>query len=175
MKVMEKQQKTISNQALNFGIVTGLVMIVFTVILYLFNATAEPYAGYGNYIILLIGIILATKIYRDKEAGGYLRYGQGVGLGTLLALFASILAGIFSYLLYAYIDPSAIEPMLDAARDQMYQRGLEGRELDQAMSMTEKFTSPHWIAISSIFYTTIVGLILSLIVTIFLKREQPEK
>lgn len=169
---METSQKSVGSQAINYGIITGLVMVLYALIIYIFDATTNQYLGYGSYVILLIGIILATKTYRDKENDGYLNYSAGIGLGTLIALYASILSGIFTFVLYKYIDPQAIEPMLQQAKEEMYKRGIEGEQLDQSIAVTRQFLKPHWMAISGIFYTTIVGLILSLIVSVFFKRTE---
>lgn len=169
---MEASQKSISSQALTFGLVTGLVMILYNLVLYVFEATTNQYLGYVSYVILLIGMFLAIKSYRDKETGGTLSYAQGIGLGTLLALFASILAGIFTFILYKYIDPQGIDPMIQAAREEMYRQGVEGKQLDQMMAMTKRFLKPHWMAVSGVFYTTLVGLLLSLIVSVFLKQTK---
>lgn len=169
---MEASHKSISSVALTFGLVTGLVMILYNLVLYVFEATTNQYLSYVSYVILLIGMFLAIKSYRDKETGGTLSYGQGIGLGTLLALFASLLSGIFTFILYKYIDPQAIEPMIQAAREKMYQQGLEGEQLEQSMAMTKQFIKPHWMALSGIFYTTLIGLLLSLVVSVFLKRTK---
>ncbi len=169
---MEAPQKSVGSQALNYGVVTGLVMILYALILYIFDATTNQYLGYGSYVILLVGIIIATKFYRDKENGGYLNYSQGIGLGTLMALYASILTGIFTFILYKFIDPQALDPMLQQAKEEMYRRGIEGDQLDQSMAITRQFLKPHWMAISGIFYTTIVGLILSLVVSVIFKRTE---
>jgi len=174
-KGMESPQKSVGSQALNYGIVTGLVMVVYALLLYVFDATTNQYLGYGSYVILLIGIIIATKFFRDKENNGYLNYSKGIGLGTLMALYSSIISGIFTFVLYKYIDPQAIEPMLQQAKEEMYRRGIEGDQLEQSIAVTRQFLKPHWMAISGIFYTTIVGLILSLVVSVFLKRTEQER
>jgi hypothetical protein len=82
------------------------------------------------------------------------------------------LLAIYLYVFFAYIDPEAIQPILEATENEMYKQGLEGQELDNAMEMTRKFMKPGLMAGMAVLTNTFWGTIISLITSIFVKKEQ---
>ena len=56
----------------------------------------------------------------------------------------------------------------------MEERGMSDAQIEQAMQMTEAFTSPAALTIIGVIVSVIFGFILSLIVTAFTKNSNPE-
>ncbi len=160
--------------SLNYGLIVGGILIIFNLVIYLFDALSrESYLNLFNYAILLGGIIWGAKTYRDIYNEGYSTYSEAFGSGFLVGLFSTILLSIFWYILYK-LDPALIENIILQTEEQMYESSeLSDSEIEQAISMTRRFTTPFIIAITSLIWTTIINLVLSLIVAIFIKREKP--
>src|SRR6056297_368993 len=91
---------------MTYGLITGLVLIIYTLILYMTNNLLDQnfILGILNYVILIAGIIYGTKSYRDQYLNGYISYGKSLGTGVLISVFAGVIMGIFTYLLYEVID-----------------------------------------------------------------------
>ncbi len=101
---MEKKNPSVLINALNWGVIIGLVSIVYSVILYMLNLTFNQALGYASVIIIIVGLAIAMKNYRDKVLDGVLPFGKAFGFGILIIIVAALLGSIFTYLLYAVID-----------------------------------------------------------------------
>jgi hypothetical protein len=56
-----------------------------------------------SYIIMIAGIVLATKTFRDQEQGGFITYGRALAVGTLTCVFAGVITGFFHlFVVYRY-------------------------------------------------------------------------
>ena len=160
---------------MTYGLITGLVLIIYTLILYMTNNLLDQnfILGILNYVILIAGIIYGTKSYRDQYLNGYISYGKSLGTGVLISVFAGVIMGIFTYLLYEVIDPELLEKNLKILQEQMLQRGVPESQVEVMSEVQEKFRSPLILMFSSIFTYGLMGLIFSLITSIFTKNEEP--
>jgi len=52
---------------------------------------------------------------------------------------------------------------------------ISDQELDLALSMTTKFMQPHWMMIMSVLGGTFMGFLFSLIISIFVKKDNPNE
>ena len=169
---MENKQRTINENALYYGLLTGLALIIYSLILYIFDASTNKTLGYFSMLILALAMFLSAKSYRDQSNDGFISYSRALGASVLTALYASVLLGLYTFIFYKYIDPEAIKPLLEAAETEMYKQGLEDRELDQAMEMTKKFMTPGWMLGMTTLTNMFWGTLIALITSIFVKREQ---
>lgn len=169
---MENNKKTLNGHALYFGILTGLALIIYSLLLYIFNLTTDKTLGYLNILIMAVAMFLTAKVFRDQSGDGFISYGGALGVSVLTAFYASLVLAIYMFVFYKYIDPEAIKPMLEAAEQEMYRQGIEGQELDTAMKMSEKFMRPGWMAGMAVLSNTFWGTLIGLITSIFVKKEQ---
>jgi len=123
---------------------------------------------------MALGIIWATIQYRDKEKDGFISYGDAVGYGTLLSLFFGIIIAVFSVLLVTIISPDYMEHVMNIARDKLYEDGrFTEEQIEMSIEMMEKFRGPVLAFIFSVIWMVFVGLVISLITSIFIKRTRP--
>jgi hypothetical protein len=78
---------------------------------------------------------------------------------------------IFTYLLYTVIDKGLLDKQLAFAEEMMQKKGLPQATIDAGMSMQKKLMTPAFMAPISIFGNMFWGLIISLIVAAFTKKE----
>ncbi|MDX5346604.1 MAG: DUF4199 domain-containing protein [Hymenobacteraceae bacterium] len=169
----EHVEPSVSSVALRYGIITGLVLVIFTLILLLTDMSGEPSISWLAYLIIIGGIVLGMKHFR-AENGGFMSYGQGLGLGTLLSVIAGGLAGITTYVYIKFIDSSSVGKILEKQRLDLEERGMDDDQIEQTMAMTEKFTNPEMMLVFTILIYLMVGFILSLIIAAIMKRNRPE-
>lgn len=170
---MEEKVKTdsFSRSAMFYGAVVGIIIVAYTFILYVTDLTTNRAVGFAQWAIMVACIYMAVKRYRDESLGGYISYGKALGFGTLTVFFASLIVGFFTYILYTFIDPSLIDEILRVSEESLLQQGLSDSEIDAALEMTKKFTTPLFITITTIIGISFMGFIFSLIVGIFVKRK----
>ena len=168
---MEKNTNIWKN-AMNWGLIVGVVMVIFSLIMYFLGLSLEKWVGYISYLIMIAGIVYATIQYRDNVLDGSISYGKALGFGTLVIMFASILSGLYAYVFYAYIDPEMITKMLEMAEEEMVNKGIPDEQIEMAIEMQSKFMKPGLMSLLSIPSLTLIGFIISLITSIFLKKEK---
>lgn len=146
-----------------------MVISLITYVLELYDES--KWLNWVGMIVLVAGIVMGIKSYRDKENGGYISYGGALGYGTLIALFAAIITSFVNYIYLGYVDDGFITHQLMVQEDEMYNSGMPEEQIEMAIDMTKKFMKPGMIAISGILMTTFIGFIVSLIAGAFLKKE----
>ncbi|KAA3435910.1 DUF4199 domain-containing protein [Rufibacter hautae] len=171
--IMQEPTVTPASVGIRYGIMTGFASIIFSLVLYLTGLHLNKGVTYLGTIIPIVGIILAYRYYK-KENGGFMSYGQGLGTGTILATVSGVLSGIFTYIYLKFIDSNIIEQIRNASIEEMENKGMSDEQIEQATSMTEKFTTPEMMFLFGIVAAVILGFILSLIIAAIMKRSRPE-
>ncbi len=153
------------------GLILGLIGIVYFLIMYFFDLTLNQVQGYVFLVITIVVLFFLIKSYRDNYLHGQMTYGQAVGAGMVIFLYYSIISAVFIYILYAVIDPGLIDKQLAMAEEMMQKRGLPQEAMDAAMNVQQKMVKPGIIAPLSVLQNMLYGLIMSLIIGIFVKKE----
>ena len=156
---------------MNFGAMLGLTLIIYSLLLWMLDATTNKSLSFVNYIIMIGGIVLATKAFRDNEQGGYITYGRALAVGTLTSAFAAIITSFFTYLLYTVIDPGLIDKTYALMEEAYYEAGMSDSQIEMALNMAKRFTNPFMIMVFGFIGSVFMGFIFSLITSIFLKKE----
>lgn len=113
----------------------------------------------------------AIKEDRDKQLGGFITLGRGLGLGTLAAFISSALNAVFSILYMTVINPGFQDQMKEAMTSQYEKQGMNEEQIEMAISIAEKFTSPGVMFVSALIMGTLIGAVISLIVAAIMKRD----
>ncbi len=160
-----------------YGIIGGLLMIAGYVIIYLIDgALLASFATLALYIFLLFCMIYGGITYR-KEIGGFNSFGQAFLAVFTIAFIGSFLIDAFGFVMFKFIDPGLVDVVKEAA-------------LEKAEAMMEKFNTPEDVMeaqlkqIKATDYTpslksqsirllssTVVGAVLSLLIAVFVRRN----
>ncbi|MCD4747360.1 MAG: DUF4199 domain-containing protein [Bacteroidales bacterium] len=170
---MENKEISSGKITLNYGLIISVLVILLTLLLYVFDLSLNKYLDSLNYIILLLGIIWGIKTYRDKYLNGYITYGKSFSTGFIIGLYASIIFGIFSFIFYKFLGADIILQILERSEEAAIERmpDISDEQLEITMSFTKKFTSPVMLAVSNFVLFTFFSAIFSLFVSIFIKKE----
>jgi len=170
---MESENKnSIYKNAANYGLILGLAIVIYTLLLHFLGAGQNKVAGWGTFVFTAVAIYVGTKSYRDKMLEGYISYGRALGSGMLIVVFASLIQAVFNYSFFAYISPESMQEMFVAMEEAMLETGTPEDQIEMSVEMMKKFTTPLSIAISGIFTSAFVGLIISLVTAAFVKNEK---
>jgi hypothetical protein len=171
---MEEKKPSLLKNALYWGVIMGVILIIYSLIMYFLDLSLEKWVNWISYIFIIAILIFATINYRDKELGGAMTYGQALGFGILTILFAQIINGVYSYIFMKFIDPGIIDKILAMQEDEMIKKGIPEDQIENAMEMVKKFMTPLIINVIAIPVSTFFGFVITLITSIFLQKKPIE-
>lgn len=167
---MNTKPKSLSHHAMMYGLYLGLALVVFTLITYVGNLMTNKSLGYISYLIIIVGLFMSLKHYRDKVQQGILAFATGLKLGVLVSVFAGLISGVFTSILYM-MDPSLIDQIIQVSQQAMLEQGISE---DQVVAMEETMrsvTNPIFLSISSVLGFALIGTLISLIAAAILKKN----
>jgi drug/metabolite transporter (DMT)-like permease len=168
---MESNRPSILKPAMTYGLIIALVVIILAVLVWVLSLEGSLWMQWVNYAAYFGVLYFCLKNWRDHYHGGYIKYGQALSAGILFMFFASVIYAFYNVIYLKFIDPSAVERMLDIMEEEYYKRGLTEEQVSAAMGFAAKLRGPGMQFFSVIIGTTFVGVILSLIVSIFIRKE----
>jgi len=175
MENTEQENKTsFAGSAITYGILTGVGLIVLTLLAYLFNISETNWLSLLGFAVLLAGIILGTLQYRNEGAGGFISYGRALGYGTLISVFTAFISSVFIYVFYLYVAPDAHQLIKDAYYDNLIESNTELND-EQIDYLVNLFTSPLMLSIMNFLSFSFIGFIFSLVTSAFIKKNDPEE
>ncbi len=177
MEHVETPEEKVTTRAagIRYGLISGVISIAYFMIMVI--AGINMTEGIGRWAGLLItGVIiyLAHKYYKEN-GDGFMTIGQGTGIGFWLALVSTTMSSVFTYIYMKFIDNSMIQQILDKQREAMEERGMDDAQIDQAMSITEKFMTPEIMFGMGLFFGVIMIVILALLISLVTQKKNPEE
>ena len=167
-----EQQPTTARAALKWGAISGIGSMIFTTIMYVTGQVANGGLAWLGMIIPIAAMVMAMKEFRTQN-GGFMSYGQGLGIGTLLSGIGGFLAGVYNYIYNEFVDPTLRQQILDKTREELENRGIDDAQIDATIEMSAKFSTPGITFALSIFMAILIGFIFSLIVSAIMKKDKP--
>lgn len=168
-----ENQTSVFKGALNYGTILGLVLIVVSLITFLIGDYESKIMQYVSWVIIIAGLAWSIKSFRDKDRGGVLSYGGVLGIGTMTSVVFGILTCVFTYIYLKFVDDSMILFIWEQTEMEMSQnREMTREQMETAMTYSKMFTSAGAISIFAFLANVIMGFIISLILGIFMKKEE---
>lgn len=153
------------------GLILGLIGIVYSMIMYFFDLSFNQLQGWIFMLVQIVVLYFLVKSYRDNYLHGMISFGQSLGAGMVIFLYYAIISAIFIYLLYTVIDANLLDKQLVYMEEQLLKRGLPQEAIDMSMEIQKKILKPAIMAPVSILGSMFQGLIMSLIVAAFVRKE----
>jgi MFS family permease len=159
-----------------FALIFTLILVAINLMLYITDMQTKlaTLTTLITFVAIFGAIFKGIQTQRDQLLGGYISYGDGVKLGMLITLFAAILLAIYSVIFVTFIDVDFMDNMLNETKRQMIEQNKSEEEIEMAMKFSGYLKSPWVFAIGGFLGYVVYGLIASLIVSIFTKKEDPE-
>ena len=153
------------NTHIAYGFITGIVMVIIGLIIYLVGAAFKPGMQYVAYIPFLGGIILNALAY-SKANDGYVTFGNVFGSGFKASMIVTIVIVIWSVASMA-IFPEMKEKAMTMAREQMAKNPkVTDEQIESAMNITKKYWTAFLVAgatLGTLFYGAIFALVGALV------------
>lgn len=165
-----EESTPIWKNAFTHGLILGLGLIVVTILLYatdsLFNSSMSIV-----YYVIIAGVVVVAGTKQKKIDEGVLSYAKALGTGTVTSVAGSVIFAMFFYILYTYIDAGLIEKYFYVIEEGLIQQGYSDAEIETSLNAMKIMSTPAILAIGSFFSYSIIGFILSLITSIFVKSK----
>ncbi len=170
---------TLGKNSLNYGIIAGLVLIVYSLLLYFFDLMFyKPFLlnNVVSFLIVIVFMVIGTKHLRDRIMHGSMSYGKAFLSAFLIGLFAMIISLIFSNILSYVIDPGIRDKAYQYSAEQMLKKGrFTEEQIETKIEQLKQMTSNlKYVLISQFFALLVIGLInavIALVAAAFLKKE----
>jgi hypothetical protein len=170
----------VKKNAIKYGIIAGLVPILYTLIAYLVNIElfVNFFAGIGIWVLMIVILIIAVSATK-KEMGGYVSFKDAFSTFILSYSFGALLSTIFSILIFVVVDPEVsaeiTELTIEKSVEMMERFGTPEDQIDAQVEAMESQNSFDTIGILKSFALGIViYAILGLIVAAIMKKNRPE-
>lgn len=146
------------------GLILGLILIVISVVMTLVVTDFSKMQKYAwiSYLIIVGGLVWAGFSYAH-EMNGNVTFGNVFAHGFKATAVLTIIMVVYTAISVTIIFPEIKDKVIETARAQMEAKGeLSESQIDQALSMTQKFFLPFAIGGALVSYL-FLGAIGSLI------------
>ena len=167
--------------AIKWGLITGMVLVVQSLISNLLGIGQDPDAGPGmGYLIAAIGLVatfftiyMGIKEIRDAEMNGYMNTGLALRKGLKIALIAGLILGVFTIIYNKFIDPGITDRIIAAQEEQMIRKNMSEEQIEMGKKFLGFFKNTFFTACSVVLMTCFWAIFQSLIAGAMLKKEAP--
>ncbi|MES2762052.1 MAG: DUF4199 domain-containing protein [Bacteroidota bacterium] len=163
-----------------FGTISGVLVstfMFFSMLLVSNNGfEGSMLVGYASMLVAFSFIFVAVKNYRDKYNNGIVSFGKAFQIGLYIALIGSTFYVITWALEYKFVMPDFMEKYSAHAVEQLVKSGASEKEISEQTAMiassSEMYKNPIFFALMTYMEILPVGLVVSLISALILKRKE---
>jgi hypothetical protein len=166
------KKTSIFNHSLFYGLLTGAVIAVYQLIVYFFGMANNKSLGNISFFLLVVGILLSVRNYRDQVNLGYIDFGKAFTAGLLTCIFAGMVGAVYSYFQFKYMSPHLIDELLALTQDKLISKGLTEDQIEMQSALMEKIMTPLFLSISYVFSMAFWGALLSLLIAAIMKKPE---
>ena len=171
---MEENQPKTGKFALNYGVLLGVVIVVFSLMLFSLDMHYDQGWAIRSVSLALSLAAILFGISQFKKANeGFLNISQALKVGTGIALIAGIIGLIYFFVLSNVIEPDYMDKMYEIGKVQAMADNpqLTEEQIDQGIEMQKSFA---WVTYPIILIINIViGLVFGLIGGLIMKKQKP--
>jgi hypothetical protein len=161
-----------------YATITILVLAILqvTIIASWASFAVQEAAGYLSMLISMIFVFMGIRYYKDKVKKGFLSFGEGLKIGTLIVLLPAVFFGIFDILYTQVIDTAWTDHyynhIVEEAKKTVAPEKLAA-ELQKIEQQKEIFASPVMQFLVMAGTVFIIGFIVTIISSLTLMKRKP--
>ena len=148
---------------IGIGVSAGVAQVVAGVAMYLAGVYFAPWSIFVSLLLLIVCIVVGTRSYRDHYLNGEITYLQALGVGVAISVSTGVVYAVYNLISISWLYPNFLD---EVVRARMGQAGAQ----DSFAAMRAE-VSAAGIAVPNLIRLTVVGSILSLASSLFLKRR----
>jgi hypothetical protein len=121
--------------------------------------------------VLMLGIILWGQFEYRKAASPPVDYGEILGLGVIVMLYFGVIVTIYGMVHWSFIDTGATERILAGAEEALSNSGMPADQVRSTLEMQKNMIGPVVTPLLGFVSVMILGTIMALITSIFMRRK----
>lgn len=160
---------------LTYGTYCAVASAALNLVLY-FSGLQTDKMALGQYVqwlgIVFFAVVLffGMKDVRSAKPNQEICYSGAFVAGLLISVFAGLFGAIYTYIHFTFVNPDFPQYLNDFTRAQLEAKGVPSANIEAALNMQTLFVKPWIQAVIAVFVTPIMGVLVSLILAIFVKR-----
>ncbi len=144
---MEEKSNSIWKDALKPSLMLSLILIIFSVLIYVFDLIALSlfagvFIGLISLAIMFVSILFLMKAYRNDRFNGLITYGKAFGFGVILGLYASVILSAYDLVFNNVIDPDYEKNITIKLQEKteafMIEKGVPDDTIEEQIKQMEK-------------------------------------
>ncbi len=164
---------SVKSVAYTYGLLLAAYSILVLVLIYVFNLDQENWVlGVVNTLVSIAIFSAAIKNFKSKN-GNFLSLKEALKVGFATAAIAGLVTAIYAYIHYSLVYPEFLDILREKAYMDMAGRGMTDAQIEQAMGITRKTTTPLFFSIITLMSTLFFGFLISLVAGLIMKKENP--
>ncbi|WP_127137782.1 DUF4199 domain-containing protein [Flagellimonas oceanensis] len=172
---MEEQQPKTGKFALNYGLILGLISVVFGVMLYTQKMHYERNTGIIVISIVIMAAIIFVGVNAFKKAnGGYLSISEALKVAVGIAVIGAVISLAYQFVLTNYIEPDFMDKAIEMAKPEAMAQNpnMTEEQWEQGVEMQKSFA---WLQYPiGLIINCVLGLILGLVTGLILKKSKAD-
>ena len=176
-----KEQPTLMNHAIRWGLIVAGVSITMTILLYIIDySLMVQLKVLFSLLAIYLGITIYAGIDYRKSVGGFLAYGKAFQHGYLILILSGLIATLFAAILYNVIDPELPQKLTDASiettREMMENFGTPEDAIDKALEETKKRSADQFSLLGQakgFLVILIASAIMALLSALIVRKNEP--
>lgn len=176
------KNKIMKKIVLTYGCISGLIISAWMLLSIammdgsdMAHSNTSMYLGFTAMIIAFSFIFVAIKNFRDKRNAGAISFGKAFQIGLYISLIASTFYVVSWLIDYYCFIPDFMEKYSAQQIQSIQQSGATAAEIQaqtaEIQSMKEMYKNPVFVILFTYLEILPVGLIISLITALILKRK----
>jgi hypothetical protein len=153
---------------LGFGVMAGIAQVCAGVAMYLAGVYFAPWSMAVSLVVLLLCIVVGTRWYAAHCLNGEITYVQALGVGIVISVATGLVYAIYNLISISWFYPNFLDNMV---RAQMAQTAAHQQSAESFATLRSQVTAPR-IAISNCIRLSVMGSLLSLLSSFFLKKKR---
>lgn len=170
-----------------YGLIAGIVVAILMLLSVNYLSYCEGNVdyntsmliGYASMLIAFSLVFVGIRNYRDKYNGGVISFGKAFKIGIMIVLIASTIYVVAWLIDYFFFMPDFAEKYSAHMLDQLKASGASQAEIDkqtkEMANIARMFKNPFFNAIMTYAEILPVGLIVTFISSLILKRKIAKK
>lgn len=160
---------------LKYGFIIGVTTCLWILTEYLlgFHTTKLNIGKFSGYFAMVIPIVFIYMAFsRIRKERKEFSIFQGLKSGLIISVVAAIISTTFLFIYNHYINPQWMELAWEWEKAQMLQAGVSEAEIQKKVDQFKAIAHPTSQIIMGLSGTITMGLIISLIISFFLRKKQ---
>lgn len=161
-----ENKTSLAKFACYWGSIFGSVIFLYQVLSVWIHFSGTFFQTLLYSLIVVFAMIFAYTKFRQTVGGGYLSFGRGLGLLSLMSLLMSAFFTLFAFVLVAKLDPSMLQEQINQVATL-----LESNDMDTSFLEDERFYTIIQISfvfsnfffdfVGNFFYALLISLVFS--------------